>query len=73
MRAKDYKKRNSFSYKIKMWFYRLTFRDVISTTKIVVISTINFIMVVLGFLILFFGPSFLWEIKMKLGCEVSGM
>lgn len=59
MRAKDYKKRNSFSYKIKMWFYRLKFRDVISISKIVVISIIDFIMVVLGFLILFFGPSFL--------------
>lgn len=59
MRARDYKKRNSFSYKIKMWFYRLTFRNVISTSKTVVISIINFIMMVLGFLILFFGPSFL--------------
>jgi len=59
MRAKDYKKRNSFSYKIKMWFYRLTFRDVMSTSKIIIISVINFIMVVLGFLILFLGPSFL--------------
>jgi len=58
MRAKDYKKRNSFSYKIKMWFYRLTFRDVMSISKIVIISVINFIMAVLGFLILFFGPSF---------------
>lgn len=58
MRAKDYKKRNSFSYKIKMWFYRLTLRDVMSTSKIIIISVINFIMVVLGFLILFFGPSF---------------
>jgi len=59
MRVKDYKKRNSFLYKIKMWFYRLTLRDVLSTSKIVIISIINFIMVVLGFLILFFGPSFL--------------
>lgn len=59
MRAKDYKKRNSFSYKIKMWFYQLTFRDVMSASKSAVISIINFIMVVLGFLILFFGPSFL--------------
>lgn len=58
MRMKDYKKRNSFSYKIKMWFYRLTFRDVILTSKIILISVINFIMVVLGFLIIFFGPSF---------------
>ena len=58
MRMKDYKRRNSFSYKIKMWFYRLTFRDVIFTSKIIIISVINFIMVVLGFLILFFGPSF---------------
>ena len=58
MRAKDYKKRNSFSYKIKMWFYRLTFQDVMSTSKIAIISVINFIMIVLGFLILFFGPSF---------------
>lgn len=67
MRAKDYKKRNSFSYKIKMWFYRLTLRDVMSTSKIIIISVINFIMVVLGFLILFFGPSFFWENEMKLG------
>lgn len=59
MRAKDFKKRNSFSYKIKMWFYRLTFRDVISTGKFIILSVINLIMVVLGFLILFFGPSFL--------------
>ena len=59
MRAKDFKKRNSFSYKIKMWFYRLTFRDVIFTGKFIILSAINLIMVVLGFLILFFGPSFL--------------
>ena len=59
MRAKDFKKRNSFSYKIKMWFYRLTFRDVIFTGKFIILSVINLIMVVLGFLILFFGPSFL--------------
>jgi hypothetical protein len=59
MRVKDYKKRNSFSYRIKMWFYRLTFYDVIFTGKIMIISVINLIMIVLGFLILFFGPSFL--------------
>lgn len=58
MRMKDYKKRNSFSYKIKMWFYRLTFRDVASMGKTAIISVINFIMLILGFLILFLGPSF---------------
>lgn len=58
MRMKDYKKRNSFSYKIKMWFYRLTFRDVTSMGKTAIISVINFVMLILGFLILFLGPSF---------------
>lgn len=58
MRLKDYKKRNSFSYKIKMWFYQLTFRDVTSMGKTAIISVINFVMLILGFLILFLGPSF---------------
>ena len=59
MRVKDYKKRNSFSYKIKMWFYRLTFRDVVSMSKIAIFSVINFVMLILGFLVLFLGPLFL--------------
>lgn len=58
MRIQDFKKRNSLSYKIKMWFYHLTFWDIISISKGMIIFIINFLMVVIGFLLLFIGPAF---------------
>ena len=49
--------RNSLSYKIKMWYYRLTFRDIKHAVKIVLGFVFEFIMVFLGFVLIFLIPA----------------
>ena len=53
MRMRDYKKRNSFLYKIKMLFYRLTFRDIKVSLKKIFAVAIEFVIALLGFLFIF--------------------
>ena len=50
--------RNTLQYKIKMWFYHLTFRDVEKWGKILFITLSEIIMMIVGFLILFVLPAF---------------
>lgn len=52
MRFTDMKKRRSLKYKIKMWFYRLTFQDF----KILFITIGKIIITFIGFLFLFILP-----------------
>ena len=49
--------RKSWSYKIKMWFYRLTFRDIKCAVKVVSEFIFEFIMVFLGFVLIFLIPA----------------
>ena len=58
MRANDKKIRNSLKYKIKMWFYRLTFRDVKKGIKIFYETVFEIIILILSFLLLFIIPAF---------------
>ena len=50
--------RNSLEYKIKMWFYRLTFQDVKKWCMIFGEYTLEIIMTCIGLLILLFIPAF---------------
>lgn len=49
--------RKSWSYKIKMWFYRLTFEDVKKTTNIICSFAFEFVITLLGFILLFLIPA----------------
>ena len=49
--------RKSWSYKIKMWFYRLTFEDIKHAVKIVLGIAFEFIIVFLGFVLIFIFPA----------------
>ena len=55
---KNMMRRQSLIYKIKFWFYRLTFQDVLIKVKKVSNLVIEFIMCALMFGLLFFGPAF---------------
>lgn len=50
--------RNTLQYKIKMWFYHLTFRDVEKCSKFIFMILSEIIMTIIGFLILFVLPAF---------------
>lgn len=56
---KDFRRRQSISYKIKFWFYRLTFRDVCTGARSILSFVIEFIMCALLFGLLFIAPAFL--------------
>ena len=58
MYNRDKRVRNRMSYKIKMWFYMLTFEDVIRGTKCVFRFIGDFLILLLGFIILFYFPAF---------------
>lgn len=49
--------RNSIWYKIDMWFYRLTFRDVKNACKKVGNIVFEFIIALIGFLMIFIFPA----------------
>lgn len=55
---KDFMRRKSLTYKIKLWFYRITTQDVISGFKSVLCFSIEFIMCLLMFSLLFIIPAF---------------
>ena len=50
--------RNSLSYKVKMWFYRLTCRDIKYIVKIIFSFMLEFIIIFLGFISIFILPAF---------------
>lgn len=56
MRAQDRKIRNSLRYKIKMWVYRLEFRDIAIPTKKFCLIMLDFIISGIGFLLLLLLP-----------------
>lgn len=59
MRKNDWKIRNSLKYKIEMWFYRLTFRDVKQGIKIIFNFMFEIIIAILGFIFIFVIPTLL--------------
>jgi hypothetical protein len=57
MREKDFKKRKKVFYKIKKWFYQLTFRDVKNISKICGNFIFEILTVFLIFLFIFIIPA----------------
>ena len=49
--------RNCLSYKIKMWYYRLTFRDIKHMIKIICSFAFEFVIALLGFILFFIFPA----------------
>lgn len=58
MMRKDMKRRKSLNYKIKFWFYRLTFRDISTGIKTVLSWMIEFVMCAIVFGLIFLVPAF---------------
>lgn len=56
MRYYDKYKRNNFIYKMKLWFLRVTFRDIVSYMKNISLTLLDFVMIGIGFLIIFILP-----------------
>lgn len=57
MYKRDRIERNKISYKIKMWFYKLTWNDIKIGIKNVLPILNDFILVLIGLIILFFFPA----------------
>lgn len=49
--------RKSLSYKINMWFYRLTFQDIKKVINNITLTILEMLMILLGFLIIFLLPA----------------
>ena len=49
--------RNSLSYKVNMWIYKLTYQDIKKTTKNIVAILLEIIMGVIGFILIFIFPA----------------
>lgn len=49
--------RKSFSYKINMWLYRLTFHDIIKIIKTIILTLLEMLMVMLTLLLIFIIPA----------------
>lgn len=49
--------RKSLSYKINMWFYRLTFQDVKKVVNNIALTILEMLMILLGFFIIFLLPA----------------
>lgn len=60
MMYKNMKKRQSIIYKMKFWFYRLTFRDVNIGVKMILNYVIEFVMCALIFGLIFLVPAFFY-------------
>ncbi len=56
MRYYDKHKRNHLVYKMKLWFLRVTFRDIVSYMKNISLTLLDFVMIGIGFLIIFILP-----------------
>lgn len=50
--------RNSIQYKITMWFYRLTFRDIKNSCKKVSNIIFEILIALIGFFMIFIFPAF---------------
>lgn len=50
--------RRAWSYKIKIWFYRLTFQDIKVSLKKIFSVVIEFVIALLGFLFIFLFHGF---------------
>ena len=57
MRAQDKKIRNSLRYKIKMWFFRLEFWEVVCFFTSIGLFLLEVIMSGIGFFLLFIVPN----------------
>ena len=49
--------RKSLSYKINIWLYRLTFQDIKKVIINIILTMLEILMTLLGFLIIFFLPA----------------
>ena len=49
--------RKTLRYRVKMWFYRLTFKDIKCAMRICAIAIFEFIMCAIGFIILMVLPA----------------
>jgi hypothetical protein len=56
---KDFKRRNSLTYKVKFWLFHLTGQEVKKALSLVVYYGIEFLMCALALGLIFFGPAFL--------------
>lgn len=52
------KRRNSFSYKIEMWFLKVTFQDFIKYCKILFSWINEFVIIAIVFILIFVLPHF---------------
>lgn len=52
-----WRSRNRFSYKVKMFFYRLTFRDIENMLSNVCFIAFEIVTAILGFLFIFIFPA----------------
>ena len=59
MYKQNWKIRNSLKYKIEMWFYRLTFRDIVHGMKEIFNFTFEIVIAILGFIFIFIIPALL--------------
>lgn len=49
--------RKSLSYKINMWFYRLTFQDIKKVFNNITLTILEMLMIMLGFFLIFIFPA----------------
>lgn len=49
--------RNCLSYKIRMWYYRLTFKEIKKVLKMVFSFVLKFVITLIGFALLFIFPA----------------
>lgn len=52
-----WRSRNRFSYKVKMFFYRLTFRDIEDMLSNICFIVFEIVTAILGFLFIFIFPA----------------
>ena len=58
MLKQDKKMRNSWQYKIKMFFYKLTLQDIKNTSNSITHLLFEIITAILGLMVLLFLPAF---------------
>ena len=56
---KNFIRRKSLMYKVKLWFYRLTLQDFIRDAKVALSFLVELVMCLLMFGLLFIAPAFL--------------
>lgn len=58
MRRQDLRRRKTILYKIKLWFLKATFQDIIHVIRIIFSWAFEFVIVGLAFILLFIIPHF---------------